>query len=188
VLNKVAGLGGFFTQKIDHPLAEQRELRKVLAELPSDNAFKALDEIAGWFDSLAGVADFPGDRLFDIVQQLEAAAQPMLKRLARDYFQTARLSRTEERRLWFINHGFWGRLATAYECCLSKLGEKNRAGELSKSNLPLLTIRLISALGQLLKWEQFHYGPSRGDYWRRLGAAVLVAEAEGGGQGCRPAG
>ncbi len=179
MLNKVAGLGGFFTQKIDHPLAEQRELRKVLAELPSDNAFKALDEIAGWFDSLAGVADFPGDRLFDIVQQLEAAAQPMLKRLARDYFQTARLSRTEERRLWFINHGFWGRLATAYECCLSKLGEKNRAGELSKSNLPLLTIRLISALGQLLKWEQFHYGPSRGDYWRRLGAAVLVAEAEG---------
>ena len=31
-------------------------------------AFKALDEIAGWFDSLAGVADFPGD----LLEQLRA--------------------------------------------------------------------------------------------------------------------
>ena len=180
MFNKVTGLSGFFAQKkIDHPLADPRELRKVLGELPNDNAYKSLDGIATWFESLAGVADFPGDRLFDVIQQLEAAAQPHLKRLARDYFQTARLSRTEERRLWSINHGFWATLADAYERCLSKLDEKTHAAALSKSNLPLLLVRLIGALGQLLKWEQFHYGPSRGEHWRRLGAVLLLAEEAG---------
>ena len=48
MLNKVANLGGLFAQKSEHPLADARELRKVLSELPRDNAFKALDEIAGW--------------------------------------------------------------------------------------------------------------------------------------------
>lgn len=180
MFNKVAALGGFFTQKkIDHPLAEPRELRKILSELPKDDAFKSLDGIAAWFQSLAGVADFPGDRLFEVIQQLEEAAQPHLKRLARDYFQTARLSRQEERRLWSINHGFWIALADAYERCLSKLDEKSRASALSKSNLPLLLIRLIAALGHLLKWEQFHYGPSRSEHWRRLGSAMLLAEESG---------
>jgi len=179
VLNRLASVGGFFTQKIDHPLADQRELRKVLGELPKDNAFKALDEIAVWFESLAGVAEFPGDLLCEVIQQLEGAAQPHLKRLAREYFHTARLSRTEERRLWSINHGFWSLLAAAYGRCLSKLGEKGGPGELSKTNLPLLAARQIAALGNLLKWEQFHYGPLRAEHWRRLGEVLMIAEEAG---------
>lgn len=181
MLNKVANLGGLFAQKTDHPLADPRELRKILGELPKDNAFKALDEIAGWLESLAGVENFPGDRLCEVVQQLEEVAQPHLKRLSREYFQTARLSRSEEKRLWSINYGFWTLLSAAYERCLLALAEKSRSGELSKLTLPLLSVRLIAALGAVLKWEQFHYGPSQGELWRRLGAALLAAEEAGVG-------
>lgn len=181
VLNKVAGLSGFFSQKIDHPLADARQLRKILDELPKDNAFKALDEIGEWFKSLYEVADFPGDRLYEIVQHLEEAAQPHLKRLSRDYFQTARLTRSEENRLWSMNHGFWGTLARAYERCLLTFGDKSHPGELTKANLPLLAVRLIGALGHLLKWEQFHYGPSQGEHWRRLGAVLMTTEEAGVG-------
>lgn len=78
MLNKVANLGGLFAQKSEHPLADARELRKVLSELPRDNAFKALDEIAGWLESLAGVADFPAGRLYDVLQQFEEVAAPHL--------------------------------------------------------------------------------------------------------------
>jgi hypothetical protein len=181
VLNKVAKLSGLFAQKTEHPLADARELRKVLVELPRDNAFKALDELAGWLESLAGVDDFPADRLYDVLQQFEEAANPHLRRLSQEYFYTARLSKSEEKRLWSINYGFWTLLATAYERCLLSVGDKPRPGELAKAALPLLTVRLIAALGSMLKWEQFHYGPLSGELWRRLGAALLAAEAAGGG-------
>ena len=162
MLNKVANLGGLFAQKTEHPLADARELRKALNELPRDNAFKALDEIAGWLESLAGVADFPADRLFEVLQQFEEAAAPHLKRLSQEYFHTARLSKSEEKRLWSINYGFWTLLADAYERCLTAVSDKPRAGELAKAVVPLLVVHLIAALGRMLKWEQFHYGPSAG--------------------------
>src|SRR5574343_688549 len=181
VLNKVTNLGGLFAQKSGHPLADARELRKVLAELPQDNAFKSLDEITGWLESLAGVADFPVDRLYAVLQQFEETAAPHLKRLSQEYFHTARLSKSEEKRLWSINYGFWTLLAEAYERCLKAISDRPRSGELPKSALPLLTVRLIVALGRQLKWEQFHYGPLHGALWRRLGAALLAAEAADAG-------
>lgn len=179
MLNKVANLGGFFAQKTDHPLANARELRRVLSELPTDNAFKALDEITGWFDSLEGVSNFPPGTLYDVLEQLEEAAQPHLKRLSREYFGAARLSKSEESRLWSINYGFWTRLAAAYERCLLAVGEQNRPDELLKSALPTLCVRLIGALGRALKWEQFHYGPSPDACWQSLGRALLAAEEAG---------
>ena len=45
MLDKMKGLGGLFGQKIDHPLANPRELKQTLDALPKDNAFKALDEM-----------------------------------------------------------------------------------------------------------------------------------------------
>lgn len=181
MLNKVANLGGLFAQKQGHPLADAREVRKILSELPKDNAFKALDEVAGWLESVAGVDNFPADLLCEVVQQLEEAAQPHLKRLAREYFQTARLSRSEEKRLWSINYGFWTLLAAAYERCLQGIREKPQPGELSKALLPVLAVRLIAALGNILKWEQFHYGPSTNELWRRMGQALLAADEAGVG-------
>lgn len=179
MLNKVANLGGFFAQKSDHPLANARELRRVLSELPKDNAFKALDEISGWLESLEGVSNFPGGTLYEVLEQFEEAAQPHLKRLSREYFGTARLSKSEENRLWSINYGFWTRLGAAYERCLLAIGEKARPGDLPKSVLPSLCVRLMVALGRALKWEQFHYGPSRDTCWQSLGRALLAAEEAG---------
>lgn len=176
VLKTVTSLGGLFAQKSDHPLADARGVRKVISELPRDNAFKALDEVAGWLESLAGLDDFPADRRYEVVLQLEEAAQPPLKRLAREYFQTARLSRSEEKRLWAINYGFSTLLAAAYERCLLKTEDKPRTGELPRTLLPALAVRLIAALGRMLKWEQFHYGPSCNSLWQRLGQALLAAE------------
>ncbi|MDE2440093.1 MAG: hypothetical protein KGP14_03640, partial [Betaproteobacteria bacterium] len=179
MFNKVTALGGIFAPKNDHPLANPREMRKILSELPKDSAFKAQDEITGWLESVLGVEDFPVDRLYEVAQALEEAAWPHLKRLSREYFQAARLSRAEERRLWSINYGFWSLLSIAYERCLAKVSNKPRPGELPKSLLPALSASLIAALGSVLKWEQFHYGPMRAELWRPLGLALLTAEDGG---------
>ncbi|MGE5470141.1 MAG: hypothetical protein ACM3X0_05025 [Bacteroidota bacterium] len=179
MLSKMPGLGRLLGQKVDHPLADARELRRVLAELPSDNAFKAIDEIAGWLESMLATEDFPLDRVHDIACQLDEAAQPHLKRLSRDYLHALRLTRADEKRLWLINYGYWTLLAAAFERCLLAADGKDKAGEALRPLLPQLATRLIAALGALLKWEQLHYGPTPADVWRRLGKALEMAEAAG---------
>lgn len=179
MLNQVGNLGGIFGKKAVHPLADPRELKRIVAELPKDNAFKAIDEIAGWLESAEAADELPADRLGEAARLLEDAAQPHLRRLCRDYLHSSRLSRAEEKRLWAINHGFWTLLAATYERCLDSLGAGGRSAESVKAALPALCARLIAALGAVLKWEQFHYGPSAGDLWARLGRALLLAERAG---------
>lgn len=178
---KVAKLGGVFaSQSGKHPLADARELRRIISELPRDNAFKALDEIVGWLESLWASDEISPDRLFEAVRQLDEAAQSFLKRLAKEYLHTPRLPRSEEKRLWSINFGFWELLAKVYERCLpSPGGEVQRGAEHVKSAFPQISTRLLFALGELLKWEQFHYGPTRGELWQRMGRALLLAETAG---------
>ncbi|MGB9493578.1 MAG: hypothetical protein WCA83_02095 [Azonexus sp.] len=179
MFNKLRGLGGLVGPKVDHPLGDPRELRRIVDEIPGDNAFKALDEVVGWLESLQDARDFPEDRLYDAISRLDDVAQPHIKRLTWDYLHAPRASHTEERRLWTICHGFWTVLAAGYERCLAAAGQKGRAGEQIRVLLPALTARLIAALGAVLKWERFRYGPSLGVLWQRLGSALMFAENAG---------
>lgn len=179
MLNKLGNLGGIFGQKDVHPLLDEREFKRILRELPKDNAFRALDEIAGWLESLQAAVDCPADRAFEVLRQLDDAAQVHLKRLAHNYLNTARLSRAEEKRLWSMSCGFWVLLAAAYQRCLLARDEKGKEAGRLKSIVPALCTRLIAALGAVMKWEQFHYGPSSGELWRQMGGALLAAEEAG---------
>lgn len=183
MLGKVANLGGLFGNKSDHPLADPRELRRLIAEIPTDNAFKALDEVAGWLESLQQVTDFSPERLFEAVRQLDEAAQAHVRRLTRDYLHASRPSKSEEKRLWSIVHGFWSLVAGAYERCLS-VAQGKEGGDKLKAVLPLLCCRLTGALGAMAKWDQFRYGPSDAKHWLRIGQAYLAAEA--GGYAAKP--
>lgn len=179
MFERFLGRSGFGAAKAEHPLAVPRELRRIVDQLPAGDAFRALDEIVGWLESALNSGEFPGNRLYEALSQLDDAAQPHLRRLAREYLQSARLTHGEERRLWTTIHGFWTALAAGYERCLQAVRAGNRGGEALKAALPGLCARLISALGGVLKWEQFHYTPSAGALWQRLGAALLAAEADG---------
>lgn len=176
MLRKLASLGGGFVRKADHPLADARQLGAVIAELPADDAFRTLDEVTGWLESLVAAEDFAPAALFPVVCRLGDAAWPAVRRLSREYVQAPRLSRSEEKRLWELCQGFWARLAAAYERCLP-------AGEsgVPAASLPALATRLLVALGTLLKWERFRYGPAGGDLWGRMGRALLAAESVGAG-------
>jgi len=181
VLDQVGNLGGIFGKKEVHPLADAQELKRIIAALPKDNAFRAVDEIAGWLESAQAADQLPIDRLYEATRQFDEAIQPHLRRLCREYLHTPRMSRTEEKRLWSISHGFWLLLADTYERCLNATAGGGRPAEQLKTALPLICVRLIAALAAALKWEQFHYGPSANAIWARLGSALLRAEAAGVG-------
>jgi len=168
-----------FSAKPDHPLADAKELRRAIAELPLDNAYKAVDEVLGWLESLQVPEGFKPEHLFQTVRQLEEAAQPHLRRLARDYLHSPRLSKTEEKRLWMVNASFWDLLSRLYGLCIESYRRKDKGADALKPHLPLIFCRLILAFGTQLKWREYHYGPVDGGLWQRLGTAYLLAEAEG---------
>lgn len=170
-----------FSSRPDHPLADAKELKRVIVELPIDNAFKVVDEIAGWFDSLHHADDFRVDHYFEVVQQLDDAAQPHLRRLARDYLHSPRLSKTDERRLWSVNYGYWGAVAGLYDHCLDRVRQnpKEKGCDALKASLPLIAARLTAARATQLKWIEYRYGPIGDAVWLGLGNAYLAAESAG---------
>jgi len=168
---------GIFAAKSDHPLADAKEARRVLGELGARDSAAALDEISGWIESLAaderlGLADTA-----TLLFQLDEAAQPHARRLARDYLASPRLGRGQELRLWQGNHGFWSHLGAAYDGCLARHVDAEKGGEtLGKTELSLLLGRMLRALSTRLKWDQFRYGPMLPDLWQQMGRAYLVAD------------
>ena len=172
-------MGGLFDKQSGHPLADKRELQRIIGELPADNAFKALDEIGIWLDSLLAGGDLPPVRSFDAARQLADAAAPHLRRLAHEYLHTPRLSRAEESRLWSIHSGFWSSFAEVLERALITFISRKPTAEQARQMLPALCTYLIGALRTLVKWEQFRYGPPPKEVWRRLGQALLATEAVG---------
>ena len=62
--------GWFSSGKIDHPLAEPKDSRKTISELPQD-AFKALGEVAYWLESVHATDGFDVERRFEMVPPSE---------------------------------------------------------------------------------------------------------------------
>ena len=169
-----------FSARPDHPLADPKELKRTLGEIPLDNAFKAVDEISGWLESLSNAEGFRVDLLFEIARQLDDAAQPHLRKLARDYLQSPRLSKSEERKLWSASHAYWELLAGLCDRCLQQFADQpkgDKGVDALRPQLPLLAGRALHALGQMATWVEFRYGPVPEALWRRAGRAYLVAEA-----------
>lgn len=170
-----------FSSRPAHPLADVREVRRLVAELPLDNAFDAIDLVSGWLRSLQTANGLPLTALFDALRQFDDAAQQHLQRLAREYLNSPRQSKSEEGRLWASNHGYWVLLADLYGQCIETILDRpqDKAVESLKAALPLASARLIAAQAGQLKWLAYHYAPASEGLWRDLGRAYLLADALG---------
>jgi len=79
----------------DHPMADPKEARRILEALPAQE-LKALEELSTWHESVGSAPGFkPADRM-QLLVQVDDAAQPRLRKLARDYFAAKRPSRYQE--------------------------------------------------------------------------------------------
>lgn len=168
-----------FPQRPDHPLADDKEFKRILAELLIDRPMKAVDEVVGWFESLKHAENFRLDHYFGIIRQLDDVAQQHLRRMTRDYLQPDGASRFEQDRLWARSYGYWGELAAILASCLERAQRdpKTRGADLFKNSLQLATVRLQAALGNRILWLAYRYGPVDQALWRDLGKTYLAAEA-----------
>lgn len=170
-------LGLFSGKKPDHPLADAKEAKRLLGELPGKEPAAALDDAAAWLETLTHAEGFRPEQRFQLVAQIDETVILHARRLARDYATAGRVSRIQELKLRQAGEGYWTALATAYGVCLDEANAAGKAGESLRAGL--LPLRLLHASTGRLKWLQYHYGPVPADLWGLAGSAYLAATAAG---------
>lgn len=167
---------GLFSAKPNHPLADAKEAKRVLAELPAEEPAAALDGATAWLESLVATEEFKPERRLDLIFQIDEAVLPQTRRLGRDYLTARRLTRSQEFKLWQLCRGYWAEMAQAYEDSLRRYQQGEKGADGIKNSLALLYARLLHAYGARFKWDQFRYAPVAGSFWSDVGAAYLGAE------------
>jgi hypothetical protein len=171
----------FTTGRNEHPLADAKFLKKVLADLPSGD-LEVIDEIAGWLEALGNADAIRPEALLAATCQLDEAAQPALRRVTRGYLTSLQRSRAEEERCWLLCCNYWQHSAALYGalCMLGAPGDRKsearKGSDALKPRLSLLLARQLAALAAFGKWRHFHYERLSAAFWQSLGAAFLTSE------------
>lgn len=173
-----------FSRDDAHPLADPRELKRVLAELPVKDDAKSLDELSGWLESLMNSDGLTPAQLFEAVRQVDEAAQVFVRHLTRSYLAPSARSHAEDQKLWKLCYGFWENAANAYQRVVGGYQaaetEKGKAklAEAIKPQLALILSRQAAAMIACAKWLRFNHEPLPAGGWARMGRNFLYAESK----------
>lgn len=165
--------------KVDHPLADARQARVLVSELPAHDYQKALDEITPWLESLNEVEGLKLERRFEIVELLDTTARPHQRKLMQDYLGMSRQQKFQENKLWTCGFRFSRALADTYLNCVRQYqgGASGAAGV--RKQIPLFVARGMRALAFQVKWTMLRYGPFETRLWSSIGELYGYAEKNG---------
>jgi len=166
----------FGSKKPDHPMADIKEAKKLLDELPVNDPFKCADELKHWLDSVMAEEGFKPEYRVQLVQLLDEAAQTHLRKLARDYMASPRLAKFQEARLWKAIYEYWHSAGIAYVACIDLYIAGGKGADALKGSMPLLLARALRALGTKVKWMYVRYGPMDASVWGVIAKVYALAE------------
>jgi cyclic-di-GMP-binding protein len=163
--------------KTDHPLADIREVRGLIADLPTADSVKALGDITYWLESLSGADGFKLDRLLEVIDLLDLAAKAHHRKLVQDYLAMQRQQKLQENRLWTAGFKFTKALGEVYLYAVRQHASGAPGAAAVKKQLPVMAARGIRALAQQIKWIMLRYGPFEPRLWASIGELYQHAES-----------
>jgi hypothetical protein len=166
-----------FEGKPDHPLFDVKEAGRLLAELPKDDPFKAMEEIASWLDSVKDVPGFRPEVRAAIIMLLDEAGQPLYAGLLHLYLGAPHLQDFRGKHLWQGLHGFMRTLAEAYAVCVEEYRQAEKKSFEHKELMPVICVRLLRAVAEQMKLQLMHYLDIEQVVWDRLCSCYNFAEA-----------
>ena len=165
--------------KPDHPLAEPREARQLLDGIAAHDPLKALEELADWHESVGAAEGFKPDARIQLLFAIDEAAQPHVRKIAREYLAAVRPTRFQENRIWTHLYEYCRRCGHAYALSVDAVLQGAKGADAAKPLLPLLVVRALRAISQQIKWLHMRYGPIDPAVWRVLNGVYAFAEAQG---------
>ncbi|MBI4191634.1 MAG: hypothetical protein HY525_13975 [Betaproteobacteria bacterium] len=165
--------------KPDHPMADIKQAKKLISELPANDSLKALDEVTFWLDSVSRTEGFRLDYRFELFDLLDQAAKTHQRKLGQEYLATDRQEKFRENKLWNTLFEFWKMLGDAYSQCVEQFQAGASGAGAIKKDLSAIIARVLRTLTLQLKWIMLRYGPVVDRVWGELGRLYLFAEAKG---------
>lgn len=166
-----------FEGKPDHPMSDVKEAQKLLADLPKDNVFKALDEVAFWLTSVKGASGFRPETRAEIIMLLDETGQPLYANLLREYLGAPHLQDFQGLRQWQGMHDFVQALAEAHAVCVSEYQQTEKKPWYVRENLPIICVRLLRAIAERMKLRMLRYMEVEQSAWSQLHDCYSFAEA-----------
>ncbi|MDX8386228.1 MAG: hypothetical protein R8M11_06910 [Gallionella sp.] len=157
-----------FEEKPDHPMYNVDEARKLLVELPYEDAYTSLDEITSWLTSIKDTPNFRPDEHLTIIMLLDETGQKFYDELMHLYLGETHLQSFEDIHLWHGLHNFVKELSKAYEVCLDEYQQAESKSSFVTSNLFVICVRLMRAIAEQMKIEMMHYVDIEQVSWKRL--------------------
>ena len=169
----------FGAGKPDHPMADPKEARRLLEDLPAHDPLKALEELSHWFESVSTVEGFRLDQRIQLLFQIDEAGQVQVRKMARDYFAASRPSKFQENRLWKGIHEYWSHAGQAFSRGVDHFVTGAKGADAAKAQLPLLLVRALRSISQQIKWMHMRYGPVDLSVWGIFNRVYGFAEFRG---------
>jgi len=160
----------------DHPMADAREAKRLLDELPAQDA-KALEELAGWHESLAA-ADVKADLRIQRQLAVDEAAQARIRKLAREVLTPSpQTSKFQDTINWTRLHEYWRQAGLSFARSIDSFLQGARG--VDKTLLPITVSRALRCFAQQIKWQHVRYAPADIHVWGVLNRIYAFAELRG---------
>src|SRR4051812_13536319 len=105
----------FGGSKPDHPMADVKQARALIAELPANDALKALEEVTFWLDSIMRTEGFKLEYRYQLFDLLDQAGKNHQRKLSQEYLATDPPVKFRENKVWTTIFEYWRMLGAAYE-------------------------------------------------------------------------
>lgn len=159
-------------------MADPKSAQQLLDELPKNDALKTLQELTTWIESVREDEKFRLDNRFEALRLLDETARLFERKLARELYASATLSRFQENRLWTALNDFYTQVSQAYGAVLASCRNGDKGSAALRLLQPLIAARAIHALRGRLKCAAMRYAQAEPELWGLLAAAYSSAELE----------
>ncbi|MHB0975130.1 MAG: hypothetical protein ACYC0P_12885 [Thiobacillus sp.] len=167
-----------FGKRDDDPLTSVKTASRWIESLPVGDAFKCQDAMLNALKRFnENSTPYTRDRLA-VFMLLDEKSRNLQDTLVRQYLRNPRMSRQIESQLWHAVYGLYSEIARGYHAFVLHLaGEKGKTPR--DESAPLISLRAIRTVGQLLKWRAIRYLPAGDKLWLRLHTLYALAETGG---------
>jgi hypothetical protein len=166
-------------KQFDHPLANLKSARKLLDNLPRDDASKLLLEISHWAEAATEPAnEFKLSHQHALLRLLDETAHPYLAKVTSEYFSVQPPNAFHSNRLWKALDEYCTRIGNAYLSVLRNFRDGNKKSSAIKPDLPLITARAMVAVAGRVKCAALRYAAVEPQLWSNLVELYALAETQ----------
>jgi hypothetical protein len=166
-----------FDEKPDHAMFDAKQAKILLADLPRDDAFKALEDVTTWLTSVKCTMGFRPDVRVEVIMLLDETGLHFYEQLLQLYMGKSHLQSFKGNQLWQGMNDFKKVVSDAYSVCIEDCHLTEKKSAAYTKAIPIICARLIRALSEQIQLSMMRYIEPEKAIWEHLCNCYVFAMA-----------